>query len=293
MKEKSKKEIKEKNTPIKEKRIHFRTILFLIIACFILMVVWARYISTTGLIVKEYNVTNSRLPENFHGLKIIHFSDTHYGTTINKKEMERIVKEINLYRPDIVVFTGDLFDKDITIKDSDVETLGNLLKSIDASLEKLAVRGNHDYVNDYFERVMEMAEFIVLNNETKRIYYKGETPILIKGLPSITQEIFDPNEEELEDEEQLFRIVLAHEPDSFDQLDLKPDLMLTGHSHGGQIRLPFWGAIHTAVGAKRFHEERYVIGNTELFVSSGLGTTQINFRFLNRPSFNLYRLYSH
>ena len=282
----------KKEKPIKEKKIHLRTIIFLIIAFIGLLVIWFRFISTTGLTVKEYAVINSRLPNNFHGLKIIHFSDTHYGRTINKKEAERIVKEINLYKPDIVVFTGDLFDKDITIKETDIKLLGNILKNIDVSLEKIAVRGNHDYVKDYFDQVMEIAEFTVLSNETKFIYYKGEIPILIKGLPSSIQEKFDPNEEDIEDEETFFRIVLAHEPDSFDKLELKPDLMLAGHSHGGQIRLPFWGTVHTPVGAKKYFEEHYIINGTEIFVSSGLGTTQINFRFLNRPSFNLYRLYS-
>ena len=272
----------------------FKTILILILVSIISLLLWARFVSTTGLIIKEYAVINENLPDNFHGIKIVHFTDLHYGTTINQQYVRMLVDTINGLRPDIIVFTGDLFDKDVIKSKDEVLALGYLLSELDAVLGKFAVRGNHDYEKNYFDQAMAVSGFRVLNNEAELIYYRGETPIQIIGLPSLIKEVYTICEDLIADDTIYFRILLAHEPDVIDNLfELNIDLMLAGHSHGGQIRLPFFGAVYTPVGAKNYFNEHYRVGNTDLFISSGIGTSEWRFRFLNRPSINLYRLYSH
>lgn len=71
---------------------------------------YARYVGTTGLVIKEYSVINEKIPESFHGFKIVQFSDTHYGMTTFNDELKNMVSKINILNPDIVVFTGDLVD---------------------------------------------------------------------------------------------------------------------------------------------------------------------------------------
>ena len=66
----------------------------------------------------EYPIINESIPESFDGFKIVHFSDIHFGTTVNEKELESIVNKINLLKPDILVFTGDLFDNSVTINEN-------------------------------------------------------------------------------------------------------------------------------------------------------------------------------
>ena len=69
------------------------------------------------------------------------------------------------------------------------------------------------------------------------------------------------------------------------------DLFLSGHSHNGQVRIPFIGAVVKPIGAKVYYDEYYQVDETELYISSGIGTSALDFRFLNKPSINLYRLY--
>ena len=87
--------------------------------------------------------------------------------------------------------------------------------------------------------------------------------------------------------------MIAHEPDIYDNIkDKNIDLMLSGHSHNGQVRLPLIGSIIKINGAKKYYDPHYIFDNTELFISGGLGTSKYKFRFLNKPSFNFYRLYN-
>ena len=77
---------------------------------------YARYIETRGLVVREYSVINKKIPESFHGFKIVQFSDTHYGMTTFSDELKNMVNKINTLKPDIVVFTGDLIDYHYDLK---------------------------------------------------------------------------------------------------------------------------------------------------------------------------------
>ena len=92
-----------------KKIIRFILISILIIS---LILIYARYIGTTGLITKEYKIETRSIPESFDGLKIVHFSDLHYLRITNKDTLKKITEEINQINPDIVFFTGDLIDKD-------------------------------------------------------------------------------------------------------------------------------------------------------------------------------------
>ena len=293
-----KKEIKELPTeenanleePKKKKHIILKIIgiLFLI---FCLALAYAHFIGTKGYIIKEYKVESSKIPEEMNGLKIVHFSDLHYATTINNKEMQKIVKKINELKPDIVVFTGDLLDKNHQLNDSQKQELINNLKNINATLFKYAVSGNHDYSDDSFIDIFDKSNFKYLSNESQDIYYNSETPITIYGFPSSISD--SPDYSILNPNNTNFRLVILHEPDSIiDIINSKPDLVLSGHSHGGQVRFPFIGAIYTPIGSKKYYESYYKINETELFISSGIGTSGWEIRFFNHPSINLYRLYS-
>ena len=100
--------------------------LFTIFIIIILIIIYARYIGTMGLITKEYTIKDNNIPNDFDGLKIVHFSDLHYNRAINIKKVKNIVKEINLINPDIVVFTGDLIDQDANLNNDDFDELTEL-----------------------------------------------------------------------------------------------------------------------------------------------------------------------
>jgi predicted MPP superfamily phosphohydrolase len=266
----------------------WQIILLVIVLIIIGLLLYVRFIGTSGFIVKEYPVYSDTLPSNFDGLKVVHISDIHYGS-MGEAKLSKIVDEINIIKPDIVVFTGDLYDEFTVLTEDSKKELIETLSKITATIGKYAVSGNHDYSNDGYPQLIEDCGFTYLNSNSKIIYYHGNTPIEIVGYPSYLNDT--PNYDyALSD---YFKIALIHEPDAIDNLTNKNiDLVLAGHSHGGQVRLPFIGALTTPEGSKKYYDAYYTVGNSKLYVSYGLGTVLLPVRFFDRPSFNVYRLYS-
>lgn len=257
------------------------------------LVLWSRYVSTSGLIVKEYKIESTDLPQSFNGMKLVHFSDLHYGRTVSEKELKNLINKINYLKPDIVVFTGDLVDKD-TSTNSDIKTvLVKYLSMIDVTIDKYAIIGDHDYYNDYYVSIMEESGFILLNNNYDIVYNGDYKPIFIGGIGNYTNKKSDVSSTMSyfnDINNDLYKIILIHEPDAADEfVNYDVDLILAGHSHNGQIVLPFIGALVTPTNAKKYYSPYYKINNTDLYISSGIGTSSINFRFCNKPSINFYR----
>lgn len=257
-----------------------------------LLLLYSTYIEPNNLIIKEYTIENKLLPDSFDGLKIIHFSDLHYGSTVNLKYLKKIINLINKQNPDIVIFTGDFLDKRYKPDSKEIDNIKKELNKITTKLGSYAVSGNHDivYENDFKEIITD--SFTLLQNEEKLIYYKESTPISIVGLTDALET--KVNYDILKKENNLFRIVLAHEPDEYNKIkEYSFNIQLSGHSHNGQIRLPFIGAIYTPIGSKTFYEEHYKLDNKEIYISNGIGTSTFNIRFNSTPSINLYRLYAY
>ena len=102
-------------------------ILFFLIILFVLLFLYARYINTSGFIVKEVAIIDEEMDANYNGFKIVHFSDLHYGRTTFEEDLNKIVEEINKLEPDVIVFTGDLFDTD-SVSDEDVRLVTRYLE---------------------------------------------------------------------------------------------------------------------------------------------------------------------
>ena len=275
-----------------KKHIIFKIVLT-IICLFVLFILYSIFIGTKGLFVKEYTIS-SNIPDSFDGLKIVHITDIHYDRTFKEKDLKKLVDRVNLINPDIIVLTGDLLDKKIEPSDSK-EILTKYLKQMNAKLGKFAVSGNHDLKYDYFDDILRDSDFISLDNTYELIYYKDYDPIIITGLSSCFDDIdiddkLSEYKKYIEENDIKYKILLVHEPDIVDNLSESFDLILAGHSHNGQVRLPLIGATILPDGAKRYYEGHYTIGNTELFISGGLGTSGLPLRFMNHPSFNFYRI---
>ena len=288
---------KEKKKQFKKKLkvIKILIIIAIFITCGLL---YARYISTWGLVIKEYSISSTDLNKDYHGLKIVHVTDIHYGSTTFKKELENVVNETNKQNPDLVVFTGDLIEPGVKLTNTDVETIIDCFNKFDANIGYYAVKGNHDYESNYFDTIMEKTKFKVLYNESELIYNDSTTPIriigfddLLKGKPTYDEAFTLPEGME----QAPYTIVLMHEPDQIDEFKDKHkdfNVAFAGHSHLGQVRLPFLGAIWTPVGSKKYYDEHYLVDNKDLYISGGIGTTTLKLRFYNKPSITLYRFYA-
>lgn len=274
-----------------EKKLSIKKLIIILILILALIVLWARFINTKGLKVNEYAIINESLPESFNGLKIVHFSDIQYGQTTNIKDLKKLVKNINKLKPDVVIFTGDLFNKNIKAPNKEINNIEKELSRIEATLYKYAISGDSDLSNyNTYKDIMEKSEFIFLNNSNELLFYKSEKPIKIVGISDL-KEIETAFKEEKA--EQSFTIALLHEPDNIDFLnDYRTDMVFAGHSLGGQIKLPFLGGLIRKNGSEKYIDEYYKLNNTEFYISSGVGTENIKFRTFNKPSINLYRLYN-
>ncbi len=284
---------------INEKKISTKTKLLIIggiILFIVLCILWARFISTRGIVIKEVKVDATTLPDEYDGLKIVHFTDVHYGSTVNKKEMEHIVETINKQNADIVIFSGDLVEQGVQLNENEVNELTDLLNKIDAKIEKYVVKGNHDFDHNYFDNIIPKTNFVLLNNSYDYFYKDSNIPIVIAGLDDYWKGKPDYKSafSFLQDfEEQPYTILLLHEPDQVDELgEYKFNIAFAGHSHLGQVRLPFLGALYTPYGARKYTDSHYLINGNDLYIDGGLGTSTLKLRFFNKPSISLYRFYT-
>lgn len=274
-------------------------IIFLILLVLgILTYFYAFYIGAKKLIVKEYKIESNVLVEEYNGLKVVHISDIHYGISTSKKDLENIINNINSLDPDLVFLTGDLVDGDITSKQHN--EIKDLLNKINATIGKYAVSGNHDYFYKKWNELIEESNFINLNDTYDIVYKDSYSSIFIAGISDniySAKNIKDKSEvifEYMNSNEinnSIYKILLMHEPDYIDDIDYsKFNLILSGHSHNGQVRIPFIGALYTPIGSKKYYKEYYKMEDTDFYISSGIGTTILPIRLFNRPSFNLYRI---
>ncbi len=294
-----------------ENKSHLKKILWGI-GIFILIVsgiiLYARFIGTSGLYVKEYKVTNSSIPDSFYGTKIVQISDIHYGRTIKKQELQNMVDKVNQLKPDIIVLTGDLIDKDTMLTDKMATVISDILKQLNATIGKYAITGNHDYKFDKWATIISDSGFMNLNDRYDIIYNNSTKPIFLGGLSTNTyqkektleekikvmNDYFATRTEENQNSFPDYKILIMHEPDYVEEVNPENyDLILAGHSHDGQVKLPGIGAVILPNGAKKYHKNYYNLNGTDFYISSGIGTSRYNFRLFNRPSINLYRLVDH
>ena len=277
-----------------KKIVRFFLIIFLLIT---LTIIYARYGGTSGLITKEYKIESSLIGEDFDGLKVVHFSDLHYLRVTNNDKLKEIVDEINLIKPDIVFFTGDLIDKDFTLTDKDNDDLINGLSSIKAKYGKYAVLGNHDYVKniEIFKDIYSNSNFNLLQNSYDIIYSSNNDKLFIGGVDNYSYNEADINKvmEYFNDNSDIsYKIILVHEPDYIDNIltNYNVNLVLAGHSHNGQINIPYIKNFFLPYGSRKYYENYYKVNDTDLYISSGIGESSVNFRLFNKPSINFYRI---
>lgn len=281
---------KEKETKeTKENKSHIFIYILLIIG---LIIIYSRYIATTGIQIKEYSVINNKIPENFKGFKVVHFSDLKYGSTTDQKYLKKLVNKINELNPDIIIFTGDLITSNYKLTDNDKKSIIENLNKLDPKIDIYSIRGDND-INETYNSIITQTKIIEINNLNKLIYYKGDTPIMLIGLDDSINGNQSLDMAFNYEENNYYKILITHEPDTYEKIkDKNIDLFLAGHSLNGQIRLPFIGSVYTPTGAKKYYDSKYKIDNTEIYISNGLGTSKIPYRLNNRPSINLYRFYN-
>ncbi|MBA2870613.1 hypothetical protein HNQ85_000883 [Anoxybacillus calidus] len=253
---------------------------------------YARFIEPKQLVTTNHVISHPLIPKSFDGVKIVQFSDTHLGHFYDLKQLERIVHKINELNPDLVVFTGDLIDE--PNKYPDTKQIIPILKKIEARLGKFSIYGNHDhggYGTEIYLDIMNRANFKTLINEHVIIELLDKSKIAIAGLDDMM--LGKPNFSAMTRDipPNTYTIALLHEPDGANITASFPvHLQLSGHSHGGQIQIPFLGPLVTPPLAVKYYEGFYKINDLTLYVNRGLGTTRMPFRFFSLPELTVFTL---
>ena len=181
--EKQKEIIKEENRELRKKIVLTSLkVIFIVIIVSISFFLYTTYISSKLITVKEERITDEKIPESFDGLKIIQLSDIHYGSTIFIDDIQKLVELINRRNPDLVVFTGDLINKDYKLKSKEQEKLINELKKIKSTIGKYAIFGEED--KEQFTTIMNQSNFTILNNSYEFIKYLEKLQLNYKKINS-------------------------------------------------------------------------------------------------------------
>ena len=267
-------------------------------AVLIALVIWIAW-GNTALELNTYTVTSARLPEIFDGYRIAHVSDLHNAEM--GEDNEKLLTMLREADPDMIAITGDLIDS----RNTNVEIALQFAQEAMKIAPCYYVSGNHEArVNEYEELKTGLisAGVIILEDTQTEISIEGQTITLI-GVndPSFqTDYLFGDSETvinskltELHTDGEVFTILLSHRPELFDTYaDHDVDLVLSGHAHGGQFRLPFIGGV-VAPNQGLFPEYDagvYTDGNTNMLVSRGIGNSILPFRINNCPEVILIEL---
>lgn len=264
------------------KKIEF--MLRCLIALFIVVLCYARLIEPNLLMTKNITLNTGGITPKY---KVAFFTDTHFGKYYDEENIERIVENINEQDVDLIIFGGDFFDDYSRDKEQlDINYLQNQLSKLTASYGKFAVLGNHDFGGNAYRvsyDLLSNSGFNVLNNEN---CYIDELDTRIIGFEdaiwgTVNNEFYNIKSTD-------FNILVSHEPDIVDRITMKNSgVMFSGHTHGGQIFVPFLNQyVLPPLGEiypKGVYNDVSINKNVSLFVSKGIGTTILPFRFMNVP----------
>lgn len=263
------------------------TILIIVAAVLAALLIWIFW-ANKALVTSVIEVRSETLPEEFEGFRIAQVSDLH-----NTEFGEGNVKLFSLLReagPDIIVVTGDLIDS----RHTDVDAAVRFIEGACEIAPVYYVTGNHESRLDFDSIAPRLSEAgaVLLRSEAAYIERDGER-IMLAGIddPAFVRTGGDALERagqelaQLPEPEEL-TVLLAHRPDLIATYAwYGPALVLSGHAHGGQVRLPLIGALY-APGQGFFPDYTaglYEVGDTQMIVSRGLGNSLIPLRFNNRP----------
>lgn len=231
-------------------------------------------------------IQNEKIHSDLDGMQIAFISDLHYLNFFDDERLDYLIERLNSVNPDVLVFTGDLVDKEMDV--DQYNKLFSALDSIKAKFGKFAVLGEADYkseeINNQVEKILYDADFEVLHNTTVKITKNSQQAFYLTGIDSPI-DLHDDIDKAYENfEESLFRITAIHTPDkAIDLPQHQTDLVLAGHSHGGQVNIPLLGQVYNQELANVYYSGIYNVGTMKLYVNNGIGTTHQDVR-INAPA---------
>ena len=269
------------------------------------MALYAGEIERHWIDIVHRDIRIAGLPEAFDGMSIAQLSDIHLEEYTEPFLLREAIDHINRLKPDMVLLTGDYVSAEVLSNKMTMHAAwqcASLLSSLQCP-QKYAILGNHDIMagaKEIAEAIMShdipvlRNAFVPIEREGSRIWLAGlDDPVLGKPDPDLAM----PAAIRKAQNENEPIILMCHAPDFVDDLVEHPvsqsiALVLSGHTHGGQVRLPFLGAMHLPPGGRKYIDGWFGFGSMQLYVNRGIGAVGVPFRFNCRPEITLLRLRS-
>ncbi len=284
--------MKKAETPKKRLSTKYLVSLSAIIVLLLILIIWTIW-GNTALMVNTITICSNRIPSAFSEFRIAQVSDLH-NTEFGENNI-RLLNMLSENTPDIIVITGDFVDS----RHTDIDIALDFVKEAVQIAPVYYVTGNHEASLSEYEKLktsLEMFGAVVLEDKAIPLENNGEKITLI-GLSdsdfTIRGDVFgevpamtSTKLRNLMDAKNGYTILLSHRPELFETyVDCDVDLVLSGHAHGGQFRLPFIGGLIAPNQGlfPKYDAGLYTDNNTNMIVSRGLGNSIIPLRFNNRP----------
>lgn len=264
---------------------------------------WARVgyayrVEPTWLEINRHTIPVRGLGEGFHGLKVAHLTDFHCGPQVPTEYLEDALARTQAEKPDVIALTGDFIHKGY----KHVADAAKLFRNLKAPLGVFAVLGNHDFsvrnalgVRRHPGLGQAVADALghvgvrVLRNEAQ-LFERDGSGLVVAGVDDLWSRECDPHGTLSGSCPNTPRVVLSHNPQALELFDNhRFDLVLSGHTHGGQVDWPGLGRVLLGKKAKRWAAGLYPHGNGHLYVNKGVGFGW-RFRFRTRPEVAIFTL---
>lgn len=241
--------------------------------------------------ITQPSIVIPNLADEFNNYRIVQISDFHLGTWLDSHDLRAIVELVNLQKPDLIAITGDFISFEPTTYTQELIHSLSALEAIDGVI---AVLGNHDHYTDanLIRKALKQCGIIELENNIHTIRRKNSC-LHFAGIDDFMTGHADldkvisliPNKEDAV-------ILLAHEPDFADKSSAfgRFALQISGHTHGGQICLPYYGNLYLPKYGRKYSSGRYQVGDMVVYTNRGLGTSWLKFRFNCPPELTVIHL---
>ena len=248
---------------------------------------WAMLVEPNWPVVERRDIRLARLPVQLDGLRIAQLSDIHLSPLVTPGDLLRAVQMVNRESPDLVALTGDFIWRDAGFAAKLVEPLRQLA----APLGVYATFGNHDHWSsaEQVAAALAAAGVTLLVNEAMRL--ATDVPLWLAGLDDVWERRQDIRAALRDVPPDDCTLLLCHEPDYGDEVAAYPvDLQLSGHSHGGQIKLPLIGPPVLPWLGRKYPAGLYRVADLQIYTNRGIGLIAPAVRFNCPPEVTVLTL---
>ena len=254
----------------------------------------AVYVNTKQITIREEVLKSEQIAKENDGFLIAYFADVDLNAYLKQEQIDSFANTIMSFKPDLILFGGDLLDEDAKNDSASIQGLKTALSKLDAPYGKFAVYGDQDHArHEEVTSILEECGFRILNNESILICNGPSDYFNLVGIDSLSKGSPDPQSAFMGTNAKCYTIAMSHCPDIFDSLlGYHVDQLLSAHSRGGQVYFPLLSSFGRDYGCRKYFKGKTTKSGVTLDITNGIGRKGSNARFLADSEVVFYTLKS-